>query len=37
VHPGMDIVRVSCTTGDGLQEWLNWIERRRVGKPALVP
>jgi hydrogenase nickel incorporation protein HypB len=37
VHPGMDIVRTSCTSGDGLQEWLNWIERRRVGKPALVP
>jgi hydrogenase nickel incorporation protein HypB len=37
VHPGMDIVRTSCSTGDGLQEWLNWIERRRVGKPALVP
>ncbi len=37
VHPEMDIVRVSCTTGDGLQEWLNWIERRRLGKAALVP
>jgi hydrogenase nickel incorporation protein HypB len=37
VHPGMDIVRTSCSTGDGLQEWLNWIERRRVSKPALVP
>jgi hydrogenase nickel incorporation protein HypB len=36
VHPGMEIVRVSCTTGDGLREWLNWIERRRVRKPALV-
>jgi len=36
VHPGMEIVRVSSTSGDGLQEWLNWIERRRVRKPALV-
>ena len=36
VHPGMEIVRVSCMAGDGLQEWLNWIERRRVRKPALA-
>ncbi|HVO59605.1 MAG TPA: hydrogenase nickel incorporation protein HypB [Terriglobales bacterium] len=36
VHPGMEIVRVSCMTGDGLREWLNWIERRRVRKPALA-
>jgi hydrogenase nickel incorporation protein HypB len=36
VHPGMEIVRVSSTSGDGLQDWLNWIERRRVRKPALV-
>jgi hydrogenase nickel incorporation protein HypB len=37
VHPGMDIVRVSCTTGDGLQEWLNWIELKRARQAALVP
>ncbi len=36
VHPGMEIVRVSSTSGDGLREWLNWIERRRVRKPALA-
>ena len=36
VHPDMDIVRVSCISGDGLREWLNWIERRRVRKPALA-
>ena len=36
VHPGMEIVRVSCMTGDGLREWLNWIERQRVRKPALA-
>jgi hydrogenase nickel incorporation protein HypB len=29
IHPGMDIVRVSCTTGDGIQQWLAWLERRR--------
>ena len=36
VHPGMEIVRVSSMSGDGLREWLNWIERRRVRKPALA-
>lgn len=36
VHPGMEIVRVSSTTGDGLREWMNWIARRRVRQPALV-
>ena len=29
IHPGMDIVRVSCTTGDGIQPWLAWLEQRR--------
>jgi hydrogenase nickel incorporation protein HypB len=36
VHPGMEIVRVSSMSGDGLREWLNWIERRRLRKPALA-
>jgi hydrogenase nickel incorporation protein HypB len=36
VHPGMEIVRVSSMSGNGLREWLNWIERRRVRKPALA-
>ncbi|MGH9881927.1 MAG: hydrogenase nickel incorporation protein HypB, partial [Pyrinomonadaceae bacterium] len=29
IHPGMEIVRVSCTTGNGLEEWLAWLERRK--------
>jgi len=29
VHPGMEIVRVSCTTGQGFSDWLTWIEKRR--------
>ena len=36
VHPDMEMVRFSCMNGDGLREWLNWIERRRVRKPALA-
>jgi hydrogenase nickel incorporation protein HypB len=29
VHPDMEIVRVSCTNGSGLGEWLAWVEQRR--------
>ena len=29
VHPGMEIVRVSCTAGDGLKEWLQWLEQKK--------
>jgi len=29
VHPGMEIVRVSCTAGNGLGEWIKWLEARR--------
>lgn len=29
VHPGVEIVRVSCTAGAGLTEWLQWLERKK--------
>jgi hydrogenase nickel incorporation protein HypB len=29
VHPGMEILQVSCTKGDGLNEWLGWLEKRQ--------
>src|SRR6266536_530386 len=29
VHAEMEVVRVSCLTGDGLQDWLQWLARRR--------
>jgi hydrogenase nickel incorporation protein HypB len=29
VHPGMEIVRVSCTTRDGLADWLAWLKRKK--------
>jgi len=29
VHPEMEVVRVSCLAGDGLRDWMNWLERRR--------
>jgi hydrogenase nickel incorporation protein HypB len=28
VHPEMEIIEVSCTTGEGLEEWLTWLNRR---------
>jgi hydrogenase nickel incorporation protein HypB len=29
VHQGMEIVKVSCLTGNGMREWLQWLERRK--------
>lgn len=26
VHPGMELIEVSCTKNDGLEDWLRWIE-----------
>jgi hydrogenase nickel incorporation protein HypB len=28
VHPDIDIVEVSCTTGDGVDSWVRWVETR---------
>ena len=30
IHPGMEILEVSCTTGQGLDKWIEWIQRRQV-------
>jgi hydrogenase nickel incorporation protein HypB len=29
VHPGIEIVEVSCLKGDGLVEWLRWLDAKR--------
>jgi hydrogenase nickel incorporation protein HypB len=29
VHPGMEIIRTSCTKGGGVKDWLDWIERKK--------
>jgi len=34
VHPGMEIVEVSCTTGAGLDDWMKWLGRRRESAKA---
>lgn len=38
VHPGIDLVQVSCTAREGLDDWLSWVYQRRqsaVGVPSL--
>jgi hydrogenase nickel incorporation protein HypB len=30
VHPGMEIIDLSCTTGQGFEEWMKWLESRRL-------
>ena len=30
VHPGMAVVQTSCTKREGLDGWLQWVEKRRV-------
>ena len=29
VHPEMEVVKVSCLTGNGMHEWLTWLEHRK--------
>jgi hydrogenase nickel incorporation protein HypB len=37
VHPNMECLRVSCLTGDGFAEWLQWVEQRRNAYLKLQP
>ena len=30
VHPGIEIIEVSNTTGEGLDRWMDWLEARRT-------
>jgi len=30
VHPGIDILRVSNTRGDGITRWIAWLDKRRT-------
>ncbi len=36
VHPGMEIIEVSSTTGEGLDAWMKWLERRQRQKAETV-
>ncbi len=35
VHPGMEVVQVSCLKGEGLREWMQWLEQRRFAAKPL--
>jgi hydrogenase nickel incorporation protein HypB len=32
IHPGIEIIETSCTTGAGLKQWLAWLAGRAVRK-----
>jgi hydrogenase nickel incorporation protein HypB len=29
VHPEMEVVKVACLAGDGMREWMKWLEQRK--------
>jgi len=29
IHPGMEVLRISCAKSDGLEAWLTWLKNRR--------
>ena len=32
INPALDVVRTSCRTGEGLDDWYAWLERRLAPK-----
>ncbi|HSN68132.1 MAG TPA: hydrogenase nickel incorporation protein HypB [Thermoanaerobaculia bacterium] len=36
VHPGIEILDVSCQTGEGLRGWVDWVRARRAAIRATV-
>jgi hydrogenase nickel incorporation protein HypB len=34
VHPGMEIVELSCKTGAGFEDWMKWLDRHRESAKA---
>jgi hydrogenase nickel incorporation protein HypB len=35
VNPQIEIVNVSCTTGEGFEEWYGWLDAQRVSTPEM--
>jgi hydrogenase nickel incorporation protein HypB len=33
IHPGIEILEVSCTTGSGINDWLGWLDRQVSAAP----
>ncbi len=36
VHPGMEILEVSCTTGAGLDRWMEWLRAKRQASVGVL-
>jgi hydrogenase nickel incorporation protein HypB len=36
IHPGIEIIETSCTTGTGLERWLAWLDGRAESKKAAM-
>jgi hydrogenase nickel incorporation protein HypB len=37
VHPEIEIIETSCTTGAGLRQWMSWLDARARKKVAALP
>jgi hydrogenase nickel incorporation protein HypB len=37
VHPGIEAIRLSCTSGEGFEQWLKWLQRRGAAAREGVP
>ena len=37
VHPEMEVVKIACLAGDGLREWMDWLEQRKQAFLAELP
>jgi hydrogenase nickel incorporation protein HypB len=35
IHPEIKIVKVSCVTGDGLPDWLDWIQQHKMAQQSV--
>jgi hydrogenase nickel incorporation protein HypB len=36
IHEGIEIIETSCTTGEGFDRWLEWLDARAVRKRAVA-
>jgi hydrogenase nickel incorporation protein HypB len=34
VHPGVDVIELSARTGDGMQQWFEYLQRKIAGEPV---
>ena len=37
LKPGMEIIELSCRTGEGFDDWLQWLARRRGSVKCAAP